>query len=377
MDVKNTIPASSHIEQLTWLRGIAAFVVIISHILNSISVSYVEQDETAHYIILKALNLGSFGVILFFVLSGCTLYISNTRKTENSPVFSFYTKRFFRIWPAFVVSLICYIAFRSWFQHAYTDPHGFWIERQFLADFSLIDLINYVFLSFNLTGPAGLFNNAYWSLPVEFQFYLLFPLMIVFLNKSGSLAVVIFCGLLYFVPYLNITTTATNAVFSLAFTFGGGVLIGYMYERTSIRISPTIGLLSLIALFTLASLITNHIIELPDIPFISNHWNWYGLIGMASVFICLFSPFKLHSAIKRFLLKYGEISYSTYLYHNLLIGLAVILSVHFQIHDALLRTLLTAFLGIIGTYWVAIFSYKFVEVPSIGIGRKLSKKLAK
>ena len=151
----------NYIEQLTWLRGLAAFFVIVSHTIRATEVKYSLEDETSHFFILSFFDLGRFGVVLFFTLSGCTLYISSSGRVAGySNLITFYIKRFFRIWPAFIVSLAVYIGFSYIFVNSYGLRQGHWIEAQFYSYFSGQELISYLLLFFNVTGPEGYFNNA-------------------------------------------------------------------------------------------------------------------------------------------------------------------------------------------------------------------------
>ena len=141
-----------------------------------------------------------FGVMLFFTLSGCTLYLSNSNKISSGNLSTFYLKRLFRIWPAYIASLLLYLLFRPLFNLWYSDPTGHWIEKQFMASFNLSDFISYITLTSNLFGERGLFNNAYWSLPVEFQYYLLFPLAILLTRHLGTIGPIFLALLLYSIP---------------------------------------------------------------------------------------------------------------------------------------------------------------------------------
>lgn len=106
-----------YLDILTWLRAIAAFFVVVSHSLRTAEVSYFPGDSEVFFLPLNIVDLGTFGVTLFFALSGCTLYISNSDKIESfKSLPSFYIKRFFRIWPIFFVSLLVYILFIEFFR---------------------------------------------------------------------------------------------------------------------------------------------------------------------------------------------------------------------------------------------------------------------
>ena len=86
----------AEIESLTWLRGLAALVVVVSHSLRALEVRYHPADELPGLGALNAFDLGSLGVALFFVLSGCTLTLSNSRLSISSgqALTGFYAKRF-------------------------------------------------------------------------------------------------------------------------------------------------------------------------------------------------------------------------------------------------------------------------------------------
>ncbi len=368
MENKNN-SAVTYIEQLTWLRGIAAFFVIVSHSIRATEVKYSEIDEPSNIFLLSLLDLGSFGVVLFFVLSGCTLYISNSNKTGYRYIHSFYIKRFFRIWPAFVVSMFFYICFSPIFSNLYTQPQGHWIEQQFLSSYSLYDVISYLTLTFNISGPDGLFNNAYWSLPVEFQYYIIFPIIVASIKYVGLLGPIFIGLVLYLVPRFGLIEFDENNVFILAYSFCGGVLIGHIHQKSSFRIKGVFGLSSLAILFILISAIKNSYVSLPDIPLLSELWNWYIGIALASVFIALFTKVNIHNKAESILKHYGTISYSTYLYHNLFIAIAVLVIIRFEVYESDLRLFLTFLFAFIASYWAASVSYTYIEKPSIKLGR--------
>lgn len=376
MGLKTKEP-SDYIDQLTWLRGIAAFFVIVSHTVRATEVEYNSNDEISSFFLMSLFDLGSFGVVLFFVLSGCTLYISNSDKVRyKKDVITFYIKRFFRIWPAFVVSLVLYIGFGFVFSALYIDPQSHWVEKQFLSQYSIYDLFSYLSFTFNITGPGGLFNNAYWSLPVEFQYYIIFPVIVASL-RYGVLGPVVLGLSLYLLPKLGFFDFDRNTVFTLAFSFCGGVLVGYIYKKIKFRIKSFIGIIILAVLVSIVAAITRSYIVLPDIPIVSGKWNWYGGIAIITVFVALVTKINLNNRIEMFLKHYGTISYSTYLYHNLFIAIAVLFIIRFEIYDSSLRLFITFFFTLIASYLLATASYIYIEKPSIVFGRSIIKKYNK
>jgi len=377
MNNKNSLGNNtSYLEQLTWLRGIAAFFVVISHVIRATEVNYLSQSNYTISPIFYSLDLGTFGVLLFFTLSGTTLYISHTNKSV--PVSHFYIKRFFRIWPAFAVSLILYISFQPLFLALYPELQGFWIENQFITVYSATDIIQYLLLISNATGNMGLFNNAYWSLPVEFQYYLIFPLLIItlkYLHIFGPISV----GLgLYLIYKFNLSHFVDTKVFMLGFSFCGGVLIGHIYEqfknKKTFLILPFATLI-LISSFVVASLITNKVITLPDIPIISGIWNWYIVLSFVAVTSVLFGKIHLPDRCQKILKLSGNISYSAYLYHNIIIAMLVLFCIQFSIANEL--QLLVVFLGtLVGTYYIANISFTHIEKKGMAIGKRFCAYLA-
>lgn len=376
--MQNNNNGQHYLEQLTWLRGIAAFFVIISHTLRATENTYLGNEEIAHYWLLYMFDLGTFGVLLFFALSGTTLYISNIKPNKPFNIKTFYIKRFFRIWPAFFVALVLYISFAFIFKAFYGEPQGNWIEKQFLMPYQINDLISYLTLSFNIWGQGGLFNNAFWSLPVEFQYYLIFPLIVFSLTKWKMWGPISIAALLYGIFKFNLIQFNDMRFFMLGFTFCGGVLLGYLFENHRIRIpNKTVSTLLFFSGLILTSLINNNIIELPNLPVISNIWIVLGVAALAIIAITLFGNVYLPNKLKKLFFNYGEVSYSAYLLHNLFIAIAVLLLIHFSITDALYRIIIVLTIGGGVSYLCSLLTYNYIEKPYIKKGRNISNLLNK
>ncbi len=133
-------------------------------------------------------DFGWTGVDLFFVLSG---YLIGTQLfkliEEDQPisVSAFYLKRFFRIIPVYVVVLLLYLLIPAFSEKEGMAP--LWKFLTFSMNFGL-DFQN-----------AGAFSHA-WSLCIEEQFYLLFPIIVILLSKikAGNKALLIVAALFVF-----------------------------------------------------------------------------------------------------------------------------------------------------------------------------------
>lgn len=367
--------AKQYFEQLTWLRGIAAFFVIISHTMRSAEVAYGPGDVVSRFLPMNLLDLGTFGVCLFFVLSGCTLYLSNASRVNSlGDVGRFYVKRFLRIWPAFAVSLVLYIVFIEIFSAFYTGNKDYWIA-QFLTPYTPVDVLRYLLLASDYTGPENAFNGAYWSLPIEFRYYLLLPIVLVLMQRKviGISASLLIIGLLYAV-FQHPALIAMNRYefFQLGFTFFGGVVIAALCGEVRWRMPFSLGLILFLGCVALVSAIRLDYMLLPrEMFFFNDKLNCYGLIAVVATALALYvKPIAVKSCMTDFLYRYGVVSYSIYLFHMLFAGIAVLLVMRFHIYGNHSKLLFIFTLIFVGSYASAIISYRFFEAPFIALGRR-------
>ena len=85
------------LDSLTWLRGAAAFFVIVNHAILASRTQYTSEHEAPFLVPFDFLNLGLFAVYLFFALSGCTLTISHGNKVHSFSDFIFIYTVYFSI----------------------------------------------------------------------------------------------------------------------------------------------------------------------------------------------------------------------------------------------------------------------------------------
>jgi peptidoglycan/LPS O-acetylase OafA/YrhL len=150
-----------------WLDGVRGFSILLV-IVEHLSLSFK-----------PAWNFGGTGVGIFFVLSGYLitgLLLAEFEKTDTIALKSFYLRRAARLVPALLlVVLICDPIFLILGWH-----------KEVLASFiAMAYLMNYATLA------AGHYLPAYghtWSLAVEEHFYLLWPLVLMWLLRRRSLS---------------------------------------------------------------------------------------------------------------------------------------------------------------------------------------------
>lgn len=162
----------SYIPEIDGLRFIAIMAVVAVHIAGYWLVragrSYPAMspiDSELH----KVLQLGLYGVHLFFVISGFVLAMPFCKHVflGGKPVdlSQYFWRRVTRLEPPYVLTMLVYFLFMPFF------GKGSWGELwpHLLASLAYVHNIVY--------GEGSLINNVAWSLEVEIQFYLLVPLI--------------------------------------------------------------------------------------------------------------------------------------------------------------------------------------------------------
>jgi exopolysaccharide production protein ExoZ len=157
-------------QSLDLLRGAAILLVIIAHCAQ-VTTSIVPGLNSF------AMHYGEFGVQLFFIVSGYTMMLTFGDRTDLAAARSFYIRRVFRIAPLFWAAIVFYVSmtkgegFRIW------APDGIG-AMDILLTFFFLHWSSVT--AFNSVVPGG------WSIAVEMQFYLLFPLIIYLFRRPNG-----------------------------------------------------------------------------------------------------------------------------------------------------------------------------------------------
>ncbi len=153
-----------HIRSLDGVRGIAVLSVLVHHTIGT-GIPAGAWPLLDRFVISVA-AYGYLGVDLFFVLSGfliTTLLLIARRKPHYFS--NFYWKRAFRILPPFLLAIGI-----LWATHLISNAYAL-LSLFFVANFALM-------LHVRSDGP-------FWSLAVEEQFYLLWPVIVRKINIRG------------------------------------------------------------------------------------------------------------------------------------------------------------------------------------------------
>lgn len=306
---------------------------------------------------------GYIGVDIFFVISGflMTKVICSAVIKENFSFINFFFARAKRIIPALLVICLILLVF-GWF---YLLP----IEYRQLSKHivsSQLFISNIIF-----SEESGYFDVAStkkyllhtWSLSVEWQFYILLPLLLVGLLKFKKklLVPVFFLGLiiLSFIYALNVGAPQ-SVYFSLLSRSWEMLLGGLVYFIPSFTAQSQQKNWYKVTNLLLAGLLVS-VIAIGSQPVWPNFWALIPVL-ITAILIWMNSDLKVFKC--RPINFLGEISYSLYLWHW---PIVVFILTFYQT-----LTPLNTLIGIIASLILAFLSYKYVESPVRSI--KLSVK---
>jgi peptidoglycan/LPS O-acetylase OafA/YrhL len=297
---------------------------------------------------------GFAGVDVFFVISGylMTQIITGSLQKDNFSLKEFYIKRLKRIVPALLVlvAVITVLGFFIYFPVDYTVT-----ERNCLA--SILFVSNMVYWKtanyFAAASDTNILLHT-WSLSVEWQFYLVYPVILVWLNrlvKNKKVYLWIFSGATLFICLTSILFTKYYATASFYWfpsrsweMLAGGITF-YAKDIIQDRKKKIVLALSGYALIAYSMLFFNRQIPWPGI---------YTLIPVIATCMVIIANrddiIFIKSGIAQF---FGRISYSLYLWHWPVLVLA--LYVGSKGSKAILYPLIILPIGL------AYLSYRYIE----------------
>lgn len=316
------------------LRGLAALTVFVCHGVQ-VAFSY-------YYPPFRWFDVGQFGVILFFLCSGFIIPVSLERAQLGSGrLRSFWIRRICRLYPLYWFSLalllICYV--------------GGWSTRSpYINDVSPAAVLA------NLTMLQILFGYphllvVYWTLFFELLFYGMVTLMFALGAHRQTVRHTVALLLTALLAQLILPLTI-GLRFPLSFLiyftvmFIGTALCRYQQHAITRRMMRQILLLALATLVLTAW-------QAPAV-----------LLARVAALICFCVALRLKEVRQpRSLLYLGQISYSFYLLHPLVLVMIPPLP-HFAA---------SMLVWLVATLLLSAAAYRWVEQPGIALGRRLTQ----
>jgi peptidoglycan/LPS O-acetylase OafA/YrhL len=172
-----------YFKNLDAIRFIAATMVFLQHALQPILGELPIKDGLFKQMILVISN-GKLGVSVFFVLSGFLityLLVKEYEAAQKILLKHFYIRRVLRIWPLYFLVTFFTFGIFPFISAALNIPeltHGnIWCHLSFLSNFDALHIILYG------VGGNAVSQNITWSVSIEEQFYIIWPLLFVYIPK--------------------------------------------------------------------------------------------------------------------------------------------------------------------------------------------------
>jgi peptidoglycan/LPS O-acetylase OafA/YrhL len=329
------------IPQLDAVRGIAVLLVLLHNtdVYPSLHLGLIAGN-------------GWMGVDLFFVLSGflITGILLDTKQSERY-FQNFYARRCLRIWPLYYSALLFMFVIvpllRPSEAHAIFGARSspWWAYPLFLQNF-LIPVP---------TSAAGLLGVT-WSLAVEEQFYLVWPLVVRFCTGAQlrRIAVAVIClspGLRFYLSLHQVNIYSNT--FCRLDGLMTGALLAVVIRSADFHPSKFVKRAWILFLVSVPLALGIEIF----------HARWIGFSAVAAasvsfVYLALFSTQKWLQRIltNRSLVYTGTISYGIYILEKVPVDIVKVF--HLDGHPFLSLTLTTG-----ATFILAAFSWRFLEKP--------------
>ena len=364
---------SGRIPTLDGVRGLAILAVLVYHFADQFKLDFVSGAEKT---VLAVCLSGWIGVDLFFVLSGflITGILCDTKGSSNY-FRSFFGRRFLRIFPLYYafLFLVCF---------AGPAVSSSLAERAHLMRSDVAWYLAY--LSNFLVAVRGKFNHVdagyLWSLAVEEQFYLVWPVMILLLRRRGLVTLItcLFAGSLLLRLWALSRGVSVDAVYAIPFTHLESLTMGSLLAialRTNLNRKMLSACLSAAAVLSLIAVLTIGVTRGNFKFYDATVAKWgvtlcaivFGYVVWSSVLIAA-NPRSTHYRwlASPFLRSFGKYSYCIYLVH-VPVGEAMEMFIFDPTQHMVLGSLLPSFavftaLAVTASWIVGFLSWRLFEV---------------
>lgn len=257
---------STHLRVLTGLRGWAAIWVFMYHAWAYakhpplvITLFGIPVDLTPIF------SMGGVGVTIFFVLSGFLLSLPfaewQAGLRGRPGIGNYLSRRVLRVFPAYYMQLVLLILIASW-------------SSGQLVIHDLATAFRYLFMLF-MPPPIGMvpaINGVWWTLPIEFTFYLVLPFLAFMLRPKRALLLLLGCLVVMYLWRHGVVVRLADAPLQMR--------VQAAYQLPGSMDAFGIGML--------AAVLHVNRIHLPTWLLPPEKKNALGLLGIALVFVAIY-----------------------------------------------------------------------------------------
>jgi peptidoglycan/LPS O-acetylase OafA/YrhL len=353
---------------LDGLRFISFMLVFLSHSMGKLIEDYATGNALVDQPLLFIFGNGKMGVSVFFVLSGFLityLILSEIQAFGKLDVRSFYVRRTLRIWPLyFAILIFAFLVFpllQSFLSGGLTDTSRPLYYFTFLSNFDVIRMQE-------THAYQNLFLAVTWSIAIEEQFYLAWPLLFYFVPVRFFKWIffsILAASLLFMICNINREHVLSFHTFSAVFDLAAGGLAAYYSLRS--RFIAFFGKLSF------SSRIFIYITGILLLIFRNTLFSFeYGFILKKIIAVLYFagvildqnfnSSLRMKFSRFAFMSKWGKYTYGLYLLHTIALLLVAKLFIMAQLQmKNVFVTIAYALISLLLSFLMAWLSYHYFE----------------
>ncbi|MGJ7579297.1 acyltransferase family protein [Variovorax sp. RHLX14] len=353
---------------MSFLRAFAALWVVVTHCM-------IWGGAYWRWLPNPKLAVDLFMMLSGFVMMASTGYAKDAATPRDFSWRRFWWRRFFRIAPAYYLSLFCAVTFSNYYLNGYQefrvlDPERWGTDTSYapmLIHYTAENVLLHLSFLFGLH-PAYSWATFLpdWSLSLEMQFYAVFPLLVLAMRRFGMILVALVLAALAwrFIPGLRpLWQEPALLLFKLQTFMAGMLAFTAVAARGRYALALFAAGCALIALDP------------------SSVWRSYVLYAVLFIGARLEHAGRLPSALTsllqgRLVRFTAETSYSVYLFHGFFIaGFGLILT-HGWLIDLSPFARVCAMLVFVvpGVYLFAHLVMLWVEKPGIALGNRLTRR---
>ncbi|MEI8281446.1 MAG: acyltransferase [Armatimonadota bacterium] len=317
---------STKLEFIEGMRALAALYVVIGHFCSMVDAKFLDTGKSIATPLLKSLMApfwhGHLAVAAFIVLSGYSLQYGLFQRGDGRVygLGKFFKRRALRILPAYYACLvISYIVCQY-----VTIPHGTIAPFRNYVPITNDSLWAHILMVHNWS-PDWMYkiNGVLWSIGIEAQLYLLFPFLILLMQKGSPLLLLVTVTIptilaVNFVPGAG----KTYSWFAILFVFG--MMAAHFSYRPSLTIGPrakTGIFLSLVGALITIGIVTVNISQgktTAATPVLISSDIAFGLSTATFLYAATVAPGSWLERLfsMKWLVRIGIFSYSLYLLHH-------------------------------------------------------------
>lgn len=383
-NIKNTMANNRvYFPNLNSMRFLAAVMVIIHHV-----------EMAKHWFGLPNIYTNSFvggvfgklAIISFFVLSGFLityLLLEEHRRSATISIKSFYWRRILRIWPVYYLVVILSLFVLP--QFSFLDIPG--LSEHIGDAFTFKSILYLTFLpnlGYTLYEHIP-YASQTWSVGVEEQFYLLWPVLMLFALRTKKVLHVLI-GVISFYLLVKVGIAAT---YSFDYEIGRASKIWQFWDHFAIDCMAIGGVGAYLLFYKkerilrvlynkylqVALYITLTIITVKGLAVSWFTSELYAILFVIAIINLSSNKRNILNLEYKWLNYFGKTTYGMYMYHNLVLIVVLKLMLMYSTLDVSSWTggVIYHTISLVVTMILAAISYEYFEKPFLGIKERFAK----